>query len=99
MCVGHVIVIVFVLRYGDHRDLHVLTHSCPTRRSADLSVEEIFHEGGRVAAKPLKRGASLAVIRNPFAGRYVQEITGFIDRKSTRLNSSHECASRMPSSA
>src|SRR3546814_9267852 len=21
---------------GDHRDLHVLTHSCPTRRSSDL---------------------------------------------------------------
>src|SRR3546814_12886442 len=27
---------VFVERYGDHRDLHVLTHSFPTRRSADL---------------------------------------------------------------
>src|SRR3546814_4816920 len=26
-------------------------------------------------------------------------ITLFIDRKSTRLNSSHQCASRMPSSA
>src|SRR3546814_14516634 len=24
--------------YGDHRDLHVLTHSFPTRRSADLAV-------------------------------------------------------------
>src|SRR3546814_9329137 len=23
-------------RFGDHRDLHVLTHSFPTRRSADL---------------------------------------------------------------
>src|SRR3546814_6337378 len=23
-------------RYGDHRDLHVLTHSFPTRRSSDL---------------------------------------------------------------
>src|SRR3546814_8895002 len=21
--------------YGDHRDIHVLTHSCPTRRSSD----------------------------------------------------------------
>src|SRR3546814_20034617 len=28
----------FVLFYlsGDHRDLHVLTHACPTRRSSDL---------------------------------------------------------------
>src|SRR3546814_3879952 len=24
-------------RYGDHRDLHVLTHSFPTRRSSDLN--------------------------------------------------------------
>src|SRR3546814_5551607 len=27
----------FFYRDGDHRDLHVLTHSCPTRRSSDLS--------------------------------------------------------------
>src|SRR3546814_7238516 len=26
----------FFKRYGDHRDLHVLTHSFPTRRSSDL---------------------------------------------------------------
>src|SRR3546814_1778440 len=26
----------FFSRYGDHRDLHVLTHSSPTRRSSDL---------------------------------------------------------------
>ena len=44
-----------------------------------LSVEEIFHEGGPVAATPLLRGAMLAVIRNPFAGRYVAEIAGFMD--------------------
>ncbi|HEY0703894.1 MAG TPA: amino acid synthesis family protein [Candidatus Acidoferrales bacterium] len=42
-------------------------------------VEDIFHEGGPVAATPLRRGAALAVIQNPFAGRYVQEITGFMD--------------------
>src|SRR3546814_12729767 len=28
----------FFLWGGDHRDLHVLTHSFPTRRSADLRV-------------------------------------------------------------
>lgn len=42
-------------------------------------VEEIFHEGGPVAAVPLKRGAALAVIANPFAGRYVADIAGFMD--------------------
>ncbi|MFM9841585.1 MAG: amino acid synthesis family protein, partial [Dongiaceae bacterium] len=33
-------------------------------------VEEVFHEGGPVAAKPFKQGACLAVVHNPFAGRY-----------------------------
>ena len=37
-------------------------------------VEEVFHEGGPPAARPLKQGACLAVIRNPYAGRYVQDI-------------------------
>lgn len=42
-------------------------------------VEEIFHEGGPVAEKPLKQGAIAAVIKNPFAGRYVEDLMPFID--------------------
>jgi hypothetical protein len=42
-------------------------------------VEEIFHEGGPVAGTPLRRGAVLAVIHNPFAGSYVANIEGFMD--------------------
>ena len=42
-------------------------------------VEEIFHEGGPVAKTPYRRAAILAVIKNPFAGRYVEEIVGFSD--------------------
>src|ERR1700678_2620927 len=42
-------------------------------------VEEIFHEGGPVARSPYRRAAILAVIRNPFAGRYVADIVGFSD--------------------
>lgn len=42
-------------------------------------IEEIFHEGGRPAVEPLRRGAVLCVIRNPFAGRYVEEIAGFME--------------------
>src|SRR2546421_3330035 len=42
-------------------------------------VEEIFHEGGAIAATPLRRAAALAVIRNPFAGSYVTKIEGFMD--------------------
>lgn len=42
-------------------------------------VEEIFHEGGPVADKPLRRAAVLAIIRNPFAGSYAANIEGFMD--------------------
>jgi hypothetical protein len=41
-------------------------------------VEEIRHEGGPVADQPLKRGAALAVIENPFAGAYHEDIAGFM---------------------
>ena len=44
-----------------------------------VSVEEVYHEGGPPAAAPLKRGAILAVIANPFAGAYHAEIQGFMD--------------------
>ncbi|MDX7949946.1 amino acid synthesis family protein [Lichenihabitans sp. Uapishka_5] len=47
-------------------------------RKQIVSIEEIFHEGGPVAAKPPRRGTVLAVIRNPFAGRYVADIQPFM---------------------
>jgi hypothetical protein len=43
------------------------------------AVEEIFHEGGPMAAVPLRRALAIAVIRNPYAGAYVQDIAGFMD--------------------
>jgi hypothetical protein len=48
-------------------------------RKRIIVVEEIFHEGGPVAQVPLRRAAALAVIHNPFAGRYVQDIAGFME--------------------
>jgi hypothetical protein len=48
-------------------------------RKTLFSIEEIFHEGGPAGPHPLKRGIALAVIRNPFAGRYVEEIQGFME--------------------
>jgi hypothetical protein len=48
-------------------------------RKLVVQVEEIFHEGGPVAAKPARRAAALAVIENPFAGRYVEEIQAFME--------------------
>lgn len=37
-------------------------------------VENIYHEGGPVADKPLIRGAVAAVLKNPYAGRYEADI-------------------------
>ncbi len=48
-------------------------------RKRVIIVEEIFHEGGPIAVTPLQRGAILAVIQNPFAGRYVEDIAEFMD--------------------
>lgn len=42
-------------------------------------VEEIHHEGGPSAEVPHRRAAAVAVIANPFAGRYVAEIEGFME--------------------
>jgi Amino acid synthesis len=42
-------------------------------------VEDIHHEFGPVAAVPLRRGAIGAVLANPFAGRYVQDIVPMMD--------------------
>jgi hypothetical protein len=42
-------------------------------------VEDIFHEGGPVARTHYRRAAILSVIKNPFAGRFVEEIVGFSD--------------------
>lgn len=48
-------------------------------RKRVVIVEEIYHEGGPIAQKPLRRAAALAVIHNPFAGEYVHEIAGFME--------------------
>ena len=48
-------------------------------RKRVLLVEEIFHEGGPVASEPQRRAAALVVIRNPYAGRYVEKIEDFMD--------------------
>ena len=51
----------------------------PVVRKKAIIVEEIFHEGGPVAEHPLRRAAALAVIRNPFAGTYVEDLTPLME--------------------
>jgi hypothetical protein len=48
-------------------------------RKRVVVIEEIFHEGGPPAKIPYRRGAILAVIKNPFSGRYVEDIVNFSD--------------------
>ncbi|MDX3926159.1 MAG: amino acid synthesis family protein [Shinella sp.] len=43
-------------------------------RKSALLVEEIFHEGGPAAREPRRRAAVLALVNNPFAGRYVEDL-------------------------
>ena len=48
-------------------------------RKMVVQVEEIRHEGGPVAAVPRVRGAVVAVVRNPFAGRHEAELQGAME--------------------
>jgi hypothetical protein len=43
-------------------------------RRIHLEIEEIHHEFGPAPAKPLLRGTIAAVLANPYAGRYVEDI-------------------------
>jgi hypothetical protein len=47
-------------------------------RKQQLILDRIWHDGGPVAPEPRRRGAVLAVIANPFAGRYVAELQPFM---------------------
>jgi hypothetical protein len=50
----------------------------PIRKVAVLT-EEIFHEGGPASAEPRRRAAAMALVKNPFAGRYVEELQSAMD--------------------
>ena len=43
-------------------------------RKLVLSVEEVWHDGGPRLDVPLRRGHVAALLANPYAGRYVEDI-------------------------
>jgi hypothetical protein len=45
----------------------------PVRKVTSI-LEEIRHEGGPPPERPRLRGAVLAVVKNPYAGRYVEDV-------------------------
>ncbi len=49
-------------------------------RKLVMVIEEIFSDGGRDARRPLRKVAAVAVIENPFAGRFVDDLTPLIDQ-------------------
>src|SRR3546814_20527439 len=57
------LVVFFCELYGDHRDLHVLTHSFPPRRSSDLSRFARAWQASRQIGHP--HAAAAAHIRFP----------------------------------
>ncbi|MBB6627804.1 amino acid synthesis family protein [Nocardioides sp. KIGAM211] len=47
-------------------------------RKRVLSIETVLHENGPVAATPLRVATVCAVVANPYAGRYEQDLTPFM---------------------
>lgn len=48
-------------------------------RKVVVVVEETRTEGGKAVTPPMRKAAALAVIANPFAGRYVEDLSPLID--------------------
>lgn len=44
-------------------------------RKVVIHQETVFGEAGRAAARPVLRVAAMAMVRNPFAGRFVEDLT------------------------
>src|SRR3546814_50618 len=93
---------LFFSSYANHRDLHVLTHSFPRRRSSDLRAIRDFQQWPAITHSDnpaqTQRGLAVGHDREPPMSAStamsskgqairVKKIEG--DRKSTRLNSSH----------
>src|SRR3546814_15619254 len=60
---------IFFEGYGDHRDLHVLTHSFPTRRSSDLEYRCQTQNRQAAGGRP---GTAFSVL--PIAAQMAQDI-------------------------
>jgi hypothetical protein len=43
-----------------------------------LNIESVYHEGGPARSEPIKMGSIAVVLENPYAGRYVEDLTPFV---------------------
>src|SRR3546814_8398350 len=60
----------FFYCYGDHRDLHVLTHSFPTRRSSDLQIKGLVVQPVGVQQGGAARGVHRRLSRHRLGGDF-----------------------------
>src|SRR3546814_3770242 len=74
----------FFYLYGDHLDLHVLTHSFPTRRSSDLLGICNNYRILRIGRQGYEEGEGAALSRYVKRGNRARSLY-CVDRKSTRL--------------
>ena len=81
----------YYFAYGSNMNLEQMKYRCP---AAEV-VENVRLENYRLAFRGRAPGNGVATVL-PEKGSCVE---GVLDRKSTRLNSSHDRQSRMPSSA
>ena len=49
-------------------------------RKIKLDVEEVFHEGGPRSSVPLRIAVATAVVANPYAGQYVEDLLPFMQQ-------------------
>ena len=61
-------------------------------RKRAVTVETLWHEGGPIAETPVRYGSALAVVANPFAGRYEPDLLAF---QATLRGLGHELASEL----
>ncbi|MNF53784.1 hypothetical protein D3C84_351860 [compost metagenome] len=48
-------------------------------RKFKLDVEQVFHEGGPAASTPLTIAVATAIVENPYAGKYVENLLPFME--------------------
>jgi len=48
-------------------------------RKIVVSVEDVWHDNGPRLTLPLRRGCCAAAVKNPYAGRYVEDITPMME--------------------
>ncbi len=48
-------------------------------RKLVVSIEDVWHDNGPRLDVPLQRGSAAAVVRNPYAGRYVEDIQAMME--------------------